>query len=173
MAQERRLAPRWPAPTCPGPGRPPQTGVVAPELHTRSVASACRLSVRTSLRALARRMAIDEGGPCIHCGSTMSSMWRTNSAGQQVCRTNDCWREEEWLGPKKQRGRPPAGGRATQPTELNLQSYIFSITKVEGQRCATPSACTCTRHRPACAPDIASTLRPGDSGGTPPLVYIY
>ena len=83
-------------------------------------------------------MAIGEGGPCIHCGATMSSMWRTNSDGQQVCRTNDCWREEEWLAAKKQRGRRPAGGRAAQPTELSLQSYISSITKIEGQRCATP-----------------------------------
>ena len=93
---------------------------------------------------LSRRMAIDEGGPCIHCGSTLSSMWRNNTDGEQVCRTNDCWREEGWMQPKKQRGRPStAGGRAEQPGELSLHSYISSIIKIEGQRCATPP-CTCT-----------------------------
>ena len=68
----------------------------------------------------------------------MSSMWRNNPQGEQVCRTNDCWREEGWMEAKKQRGRPPAaGGRAAQPRELSLQSYISSIIQIEGQRCAT------------------------------------
>ena len=79
-------------------------------------------------RASAGWRAIDEGGPCIHYGSTLSSMWRNNRDGEQVCRTNDCWREEGWMEQKKQRGRPPtAGGRAAQQGELSLQSYISSI----------------------------------------------
>ena len=37
-----------------------------------------------------------------------------------------------------------------QQTDLGLTSYIASITKIEGQRCATPSShpCTCTRADP-------------------------
>ena len=82
-------------------------------------------------------MTITEGGPCIHCGASSSSMWRNNPDGQQVCRANNCWREEAWLPEKRQRGRRPAAGSTAQQTELGLHSYVASVTKIEGQRCAT------------------------------------
>ena len=60
---------------------------------------------------------------------------------------------------KKQRGRPPAaGGRAAQPRELSLQSYISSIIKIEGQRCAIPP-CTCTQPPPHGIPPPSHPVR--------------
>ena len=52
-----------------------------------------------------------------------------------------CWRTEGWLPELKKRGR--LASAVADGHELAVQSFIFSILQIEGQRYKAPSLCSC------------------------------
>ena len=100
-----------------------------------------------------------EGGPCIVCGTTTSSIWYGKKENKN-CKKAGCMRASGYLLPKKikqgsavaKRARAAAAEPEEEEEVINLDTTVIELVDIYGQRCTALASARPDRHSPGSHP---------------------